>query len=1423
MILDSPRTLIFSNNSFYNLECNPKSFMHMHGAIFLTGSSGYKISNNNYQASFNNNKFYNCSCIYGGSLTIIGMLNVEINNLYIYNSSAQFFGGALLLFSNSFVSMKNLEMDTSQGNEGGSIYLQNSLQVSVTNLMIKNVLSRKNGAFYIKNVNKLKIESYESIKTTSFLNGGSMFIFSSVLSMRNGVIINSSAKEGGSIYLTGKSSLFIENVLFNESQAENAGVFNVIDVSIIEIIDCKFLNSFAHKSGAVIIFDNLEKAYLNGFIIDKAISSGIGVILTKTSQETAIMQLAKGTFSSCFASSGSCIFHLSAISLSLKDVEMNNNGELLLFFQWPFSINITLTNVSIRNCKTKSNLIFVYGVNLNLFDARIEANEVSQEPLLKIQYGFLNIFNSYFFNSSDYFGIYFEHSTFIVCNFFIKNENQKFFSFIDSTSSSGIIRNASIVHLNSYQNNIIKFVKGKLEIFDVRCFGISGIFINIDSSNLTIDNLNISLCNSENINSPSAIYYKNENFIQYFVILSNMNLESELNFLIHLEGPLDIEIKQSKFNTSNYLMRKKAISIMNVFNVSLVNCIFEDFSESSLTMKNDMNFVSALTIHNNTFRNNSGELGGALFISFIQKINITNTTFFSNYAYYQDNTEVSGIGGCIFVISDLRYENTSYFHLSFSKFTFNKAARFISTIFSQQKLTPDPSNTFSKNSDTINFFSFPLHFSCLNRTPIEIVSGTPSSISYSLLDAYNTSIFFDNSSLITLKFSSKASNSKILLENNLASIKFGILNFRALLVTTLPNSNFTLILAGSFTGIKVNNMPEFIFQEEYDFFSRPCQYGEIILSDFSCFKCPRGTYSLIDPMEQENKFHSCKSCPSNAECPGGYFINPIKGYYRRNFSSINVVKCAVQEGCLGLEEKLYKQNEGEWKELKGGCLEGNTGNMCYYCENGFGRYDKSSVCEFCPATWLLVYSRFTAYVVFIIGYIIFNCYLAEQGNKAEVHDKIDMDTLNKFIVNHSQQVSIIILSSNVSFENINIFFNFTDYLSFSNPFALTNDCLLQLIYYSKESFIVLKEIVVMVTPILFALSSFCLWIFIYYLLSFTERFGHLSAKIPTTIKELLQKISFFLLLSAYMFYALIIKTSFLIFDCMKIDDNESTTYLKTSPDLICWESLHQKYILIALPGLIIWGFSFPLFLIYILKKSNYQIQMGKTLGIEDLEKKYKASASLVRIPSRNKTSIVSSPANKKSLFYAVSELTDEEYKIIAGRMSTQFKKNSIEATKQTILDTIKYTQESRTFTFFYQDYKTDYYYWESIIFLRKFIITFVYTLSEGFPAELKAVSIFSFIILSMYFTKRKSPFKISFCNTLELFSLIAIAASVLAHFFLSTELDQITKYTIMGASILVNLLFYSTISYFITKKTALIIVRIKNNIKKKKFKKIINN
>ena len=208
-------------------------------------------------------------------------------------------------------------------------------------------------------------------------------------------------------------------------------------------------------------------------------------------------------------------------------------------------------------------------------------------------------------------------------------------------------------------------------------------------------------------------------------------------------------------------------------------------------------------------------------------------------------------------------------------------------------------NVFLNNSDKMNFsdsiYSFHLFIKTKNSTnQINATSGTSFEVEFILTDYFNQTLNFDNATIAIIKQNSTNGNQSILIQNGFSQSRKGILSYPNLLIKIQPDSLIQLTVSGIFAGLSNNFKNELnSFQLEFSFlfYFRKCFMGEILKSDKSCYFCPLGSYSFIDPMPMKTSSGLCNPCPINSFCYGGIYVTPLPGYYRKYNTSLNAVKC----------------------------------------------------------------------------------------------------------------------------------------------------------------------------------------------------------------------------------------------------------------------------------------------------------------------------------------------------------------------------------------------------------------------------------------------------------------------------------------------------------------------------------------------------
>ena len=802
MLLDSVAELNIINSTFHNIPCNGRTFSHSHGMIYITGSSGYLYSKNDFNINLHNNSFYNCSCIYGGNVAIVSINTINITNCLFYNSSSTYFGGSFLIVSSPNVFLNNLTIEKSLGNEGGAFYLKNILKSQINNISIKNSMARRSGVVYLSNVNELTAENCQSYNTITNMNGGFMYIFHTYAIINHTTVVNSNADEGGAFFLHGNSIVFFDNIVISNSTAIQAGGISVYEVDSIKMMNSKFINVFAKLEGAAIVFSVLNNAIVSNIEIHNS-TSGVGILYMKTIDETSNMEWNNVSCISTFASIGSCIYHLSAISFNITELRIIESGLYPIFIQWSFLIKISITNLILMNASIESNLIFCSNIDFELQLVNF-LNVKSPSSLIFVQNSILILKNSNFTNITQYLLIETENSYFFFQKITIINPQEIKISFLKSLSSLGLITDCDLSKLSSSENELIFISSGNLTINRMQCLDNMGRFIRLYRSNFILTESIIKNNTSTDDLAGNDLLFIHEFNEIFHIRIEGVNFTAYQSASCNLNGLLSILILSCNFQNLNELSNENqtntAILGLNFNHMNISSCSFINFTSSALIIQTNYNFfgdISNLVIFDSNFIENKALLGGAIFLSGSIKLKLSSNLFERNHAIIKQlttNTEIEGIGGCIyFTTSDINNEN---FELSSNSFIYNYAANYISTIFSQAKITTDSKNTYNSNADDGKFLSFPLHtgldLSNKESSIINIVSGEKFDIKLEMIDAYNKSVYFDNSSIFTMKVYRKHEENTIFMENTVGTTQQGVISFTNVKIKTNSQSNFIL-------------------------------------------------------------------------------------------------------------------------------------------------------------------------------------------------------------------------------------------------------------------------------------------------------------------------------------------------------------------------------------------------------------------------------------------------------------------------------------------------------------------------------------------------------------------------------------------------------------------------------------------------------
>ena len=294
--------------------------------------------------------------------------------------------------------------------------------------------------------------------------------------------------------------------------------------------------------------------------------------------------------------------------------------------------------------------------------------------------------------------------------------------------------------------------------------------------------------------------------------------------------------------------------------------------------------------------------------------------------------------------------------------------------------------------------------------------------------------------------------------------------------------------------------------------------------------------------------------------------------------------------------------------------------------------------------------------------------------------------------------------------------------------------------------------------------------------------GYLSSLKSLNRKKLinLRKTFLILLISLFLFYPMIVKCSISL-NCIQLDKrdyisqyqgsydyNQNFYFLLNSPNLKCWESDHATYVsIVGFIGIFLWGFCFPIVLASLIKRNR------KKNSIEQIPKKDKEN-----IPNKRKTKI---------------KLEEHQNKLFSFKNKNEPK----------VENNLKSSNEKNDISvFFVKDYKTQFYYWESIIFLTKFFLSFLPNLSAFLTNE--QMNFIYFIIFFLYFLMVffSSPFKIERINMFEKSSIgICVLTRLLMQMSTDAYFTNNIQMILYSISLGMNFIFYGFAGYLMFKLT----------------------
>ena len=239
----------------------------------------------------------------------------------------------------------------------------------------------------------------------------------------------------------------------------------------------------------------------------------------------------------------------------------------------------------------------------------------------------------------------------------------------------------------------------------------------------------------------------------------------------------------------------------------------------------------------------------------------------------------------------------------------------------------------------------------------------------------------------------------------------------------------------------------------------------------------------------------------------------------------------------------------------------------------------------------------------------------------------------------------------------------------------------------------------------------------------------------------LKRVYLIFLISCFLFYPFVTKCSLSMINCTHLDDSQ-TEYLVSSPNIICWQGYHKNvFFVIGFLGIFLWGLGFPIIL-GILIGRNFKNSGPKILKIENANYERKDVVSLQKNIHKDK---------------------------------------------------------SEWYQFFCKDYKSQYYYWECIIFLQKFFLTLIPNLSELVGDKTDSLFL-AVLYIYIFFLVKYSPFKVKALNNLELLSMVTTGFTRVLLVFINSYFMNIFAVGFCSITmILINTCFFLIAIYYVYK------------------------
>ena len=339
----------------------------------------------------------------------------------------------------------------------------------------------------------------------------------------------------------------------------------------------------------------------------------------------------------------------------------------------------------------------------------------------------------------------------------------------------------------------------------------------------------------------------------------------------------------------------------------------------------------------------------------------------------------------------------------------------------------------------------------------------------------------------------------------------------------------------------------------YNITLRNCTLGEQIGTE-SCTLCSPNSYTIQPAI-------SCQNCPVGGNCPGGWNLYPIAGYWKTSMYSEELYECPLAAACLGsLSEE----------DFVGSCADGYAGYKCFGCDVGYSR-SGTNKCGKCPTTG--------NNVAIIIGLAFFIVFVTAVLVRSTINSAYSLKSLHsiyiKIFTNYLQMILLTTKFNLLWPSYVLQLFNAQQTIATATDQVYSLDCYFTNKGRSYENIYYNKLIMTVLLPPIVWTIAIIVWVFICIK---KGNWKYFKREVFTT-----------LIIIFFLIYPNIVEIIFDIFSCTFI--GEFGYWVSSNLIVKCYDDVYiEKSITLGLTGIIFWAIGVPTIVLVIISKRRKFLQ-----------------------------------------------------------------------------------------------------------------------------------------------------------------------------------------------------------------------------------------